>query len=360
MHHLFVDDDSLRITKSSVYFFFGIVGYPTFSGKGLNYNTRRMYDISDETLSRDFSRFRNDGINVISLSLYWYRIEGNTRGSYNGTYADGTPYGAIFLDHVKRFIRAANQYGIRVLVTFHTLWQQTGDEWCTPDYVIDPQTGNNTHVAILKSEEMKQAFLQMVNCTVSYLKSENIWAWALLNEPWGVEYVESFIDLIQRESLLVKSITNLPVTVRFVSAHTWTEPDMTHRMINHFITMWKWDQRIFEALDFISFNCYIQFPELYDTWLNITNENVNGVSARGKRVWITEFGFDSDDDLLQSEYYQKHLQAFEQLPINGWMAWMWNQLDLQDLGKGYNLIRDAEGNPRQAYYELLKHDPSLS
>src|SRR3989304_7915544 len=95
---------------------------PPFSGRGVNYNTVRMFDVSDVILHRDFSRFQRDGINVISLSLYWYRLEGNTRGDYDGVYADGTPYGSSFLEHVKRFIRVARIYELKVMVTFHTGW----------------------------------------------------------------------------------------------------------------------------------------------------------------------------------------------------------------------------------------------
>jgi hypothetical protein len=313
-----------------------------------------MYHISDEVLHRDFSRFKQDGINVISLSLYWYRLEGNTRGDYDGFYDDGTPYGKSFLEHVKRFIRIANQYNLKILVTFHTLWDS---DWCTPDYVIDPETGNNTHHAIVKSEDMKQAFLDMVNHTVNYLKNEKIFAWALLNEPWGEAYSESFIDLIQRESTLVRGITGLPVTVRFVCAHTWTRSDGTHGVMNHFDSVWKWDQRIFDALDFIGLNSYIKYPELYDTWLNITRENVNGIIQRGKNVLITEFGFQSDDDALQAEYYKKTLDAFDTMPVSGWIAWNWNQFDLNAVGKGWNLLKTPQGEPRPAYEELLKNNP---
>jgi len=65
--------------------------YSLLLGKGVNYlSLYHMYSsdyTTDDILRRDFSRFQQDGINVISLSLSWYRLEGNTRGDYDGEYA---------------------------------------------------------------------------------------------------------------------------------------------------------------------------------------------------------------------------------------------------------------------------------
>ena len=338
----------------------GTINQLSLIGRGVNYNPRRMYDVTNETLNRDFSRFQKDGINVISLSLYWYRLEGNRRGDYNGYLADGIPYGDPFLNHVKRFIEIADQYKLKVIVSFHTGWKETGNEWFTPDYVVD-DTGSNTHVVVVKDENFKQAFLDMVNHTVTYLKNEHIFAWGLLNEPWGIQYTESFINLIQRESALVKLITGKPVTVRFVCSNTWTSTvDGKNYMSNHFIQLWNWDQRIFDSLDFISLNTYIKYPELYDTWLNITRDDVNGIIQRGKSVFITEFGFQSDDDVLQAYYYKKTLDALDTMKISGWQAWSWEQYDLHDLGKSWNILKDAQGTPRPAYDEMVKHFPQGS
>lgn len=320
--------------------------------RGVNYMTTHMEAVTNDILERDFARFEKDGINVIGVSLYWYRLEGNQKGDYNGTYTNGLTYGDVFLEDVKRFIQAANKYNINVIVSFHTLWQETGNEWCTPDYVVNNE-GHNTHRAILVNESMKQAFLDMVNHTVSYLKQENIFAWGLLNEPWGEQDVESFIDLIQRESTVVKEITGSPVTVRFVCMHTWIKSNGTPAGLNHFSQVFKWDERIFNSLDFISLNSYIQYPELYDVWQNITQENVKRIIQEGKEVLITEFGFKSDNDTLQSQYYEKTIKVFNELPITGFLAWNWNHFELSNLGKGYNILKDMEGNPRQAYYEII-------
>ena len=344
-----------RTTNSKTVVSSGTIDQFTIIGRGVNYNPRRMYDVANETLIRDFTRFQQDGINVISLSLYWYRLEGNQKGNYNGTYEDGTPYGHIFLDNAKRFIQIAREYDIKVIVSFHTLWQN--DDFCTPDYVLDLE-GLNTESAIVKDENLKQSFLDMVNNTVTYLNDEDIFAYALLNEPWGIEYRESFIDLVQRGSALIKSISGKPVTVRFVDAHMWINQDGSRGIMNHFTTFWQWDQRIFDALDFISLNAYYDDFELFNEWTEIITENINGITQRGKHVFITEFGFESDDDAILTEHYKKTLEVLSSMPVSGWLAWTWNQFDLKDIGKGMNLLKDAQGTPRPAYDEITNYLPN--
>jgi hypothetical protein len=337
---------------------------------------------TDDILRRDFSRFQQDGINVISLGLWWYRLEGNVRGSYDGEYKPypeeiGGPYGDRVLEEVKRVIRVASEYNIKVLVAFLTLW---GDDsiWCTPDYVIDPVSGKNIGLAIVRSEDMKQAFIDMFNHTVSYLAgTEGIWAWAILNEPWywphtllppheNTNQKENFIDLFQKLSNIVKTLDGRPVTVRFCNTHTWIGADGVPRIKNIFVDDWGWDQRIFDALNFISFNAYIpKYPELYDTWRNMTTENVVGSFQRNKRVWITEFGFNSDDDAIQSSHYRETLEFYETLPIDGWIAWFWeSDHNIPDVwggpGTGMNICADADiGQGRMAYYELIRFNPKL-
>jgi hypothetical protein len=350
----------------------GTVVVKPFSGRGVNYlSLYHLYSTkytTNEILRSDFSRFKQDGINVISLSLYWYRLEGNVRGSYDGSDAKMGPYGDRFLDDVKRVIGVAHEYGIEVLVTFHTLWG-TDSSWCTPDYVIDPVSGKNIGLAIVRSEEMKGAFVDMVNHTVRYLAgTPGIWAWALLNEPWywpheldppfdGINQNEGFIDLIQRLSTVVKESDGRPTTIRFASSSNGT---------NIFVDDWGWDQRIFDALDFISFNAYMTIhPELVNAWMNITSTNVIGCVNRGKRVWVTEFGYKSDDDTLQSSHIRQTVEFYTTLPIDGWIAWYWRsdaapagwQENPGQIGKGMDLCASADGTPRPAYYDIIRYTP---
>ncbi|MEM5871754.1 MAG: hypothetical protein QW051_02690 [Candidatus Aenigmatarchaeota archaeon] len=94
---------------------------------GVNYlSLYYLYSVNDDVLRRDFSRFKKDGIKVISISLPWYRLEGNTRGSYDGIYPDGSYYGKRFLDNVKRVINIAKEYDLKVLLPFIHFGQKSG------------------------------------------------------------------------------------------------------------------------------------------------------------------------------------------------------------------------------------------
>jgi len=356
---------------------YGTIGESSLVGKGVNYlSLYHMYSgdhTTDSILRRDFSRFRQDGITVISLSLYWYRLEGHERGSYDGIHADRSPYGNRFLDDVKRVINIAHEYDIKVLVTIHTLWGSSDSPWCTPDYVIDPVTGENIGLAIVRSEEMKRAFINMFNHTVRYLAgTPGIWAWAILNEPWywpyklpapydDINQKENFVDLIQKLSRIVRTVDGRPLTIRFSNTHTWVSGGVA-KIKNIFVNDWRWDQRIFDALDFVSFTAYIpEYPELESTWRSMTTTNVVGSIQRNKKVWITEFGFNSDNDDTQVSYYRKMMDFFKTLPVDGVAAWFWRSDAAPSgwsenpgkMGKGANICASGEGEPRPAYFEML-------
>ena len=109
---------------------------------GVNYlSLYHTYRTPDAVLRRDFMRFKRDGLSVISLSLYWYRIEGDEPGDFSGANTTNGRrgfYGDAFLERVKRVIEIAHRCGLRVIVSFHTLWGKRDSAWCTPDYVKDP------------------------------------------------------------------------------------------------------------------------------------------------------------------------------------------------------------------------------
>ncbi|MEM5871753.1 MAG: dockerin type I domain-containing protein [Candidatus Aenigmatarchaeota archaeon] len=210
---------------------------------------------------------------------------------------------------------------------------------------------------------MKQAFIDVFNHTVSYLSgTDGIWAWAILNEPWynNPNEKENFIDLFKKLSNIVRNKDGRPVTIRFANAHEWLENNGIPRIRNIFVDDWGWDQRILDALDFISFNVYLpEKHELYLQWKNILEENIFGCLQRNKTVWIAEFGFSSNDDNVQATNYKKILDIFKTLPIKGVIAWHWQSPLPQDLGKDFDISKDVNGNPRLAYYELIELNKPL-
>jgi len=341
---------------------YGKVLYTKRFRVGVNYlSLYYMYSntyTANDTLRRDFNNFQQDGIDTISLCLPWYRLEGDTRGSYDGVYADKTPYGRRVLDNIKRIVQIAKEYDIKVIFTIHTLWGPDDSPWCTPDYVIDPISNKNIGLAVVRSEEMKQAFVDMFNYTVQYLvDTPGIYAFALLNEPWywgrtasehdfitsnGKTQKENFIEIIQEMSNMVDQYYGCKKTIRFICSL--------------FQRDWNWDQRIFDALDFISFNAYPS-PALGNSYLDLIRNNVEGCIQRNKQVWITEFGYATSDDLEQQQVYRYAVSFFKTLPIEGYIAWFWRGdssiSNPGSLGSGYNLCKNIEGEPRPAYYDLI-------
>jgi hypothetical protein len=335
--------------------------------KSISYFSKyNLWNTSNDVLRRDFSRFKSNGIQTVNLALYWSTLEGNNRGDYNGT-----TYGIVVLDGVKRAIRISGEVGLKVRVSVIAGWN---DSSITPDYIIDPVTGENIALAIIRSEVMRQAFIDMYTHTISYLSDMPIWGWTILGEPWYSPYKleppydeinqkQNFITLMQELTALVKSTFgyDIHVDVNFVSAHWWTQPDGSPGVINLFEHHWEWDDRIFQTLDSIRWSYhpfealqrFPDYPEIYDKILNITRYNVEESRARGKKVFLTAGtdGGDSNDDGIQANTWRKLLADIATFPIDGLVAFGWNGEDR--FGKGMNLCANEDGGPRPAYYEFV-------
>ncbi len=332
--------------------------------KGINYLSQWVWykrdATTDEILRRDFAHFRADGIEYISLPLYWCRLEGNTRGDYTG--ADS--YGDAFLANTKRVIDIAGEYDIGVMVSISTQWGPEGT-WSTPDYVIDPVTGRNEALAVARSQDMQDAFVEMFTHTVAYLKgSPNIWSWAL-NEPWyyprtlpapfeDVDQKENFIRLFQRMNAVVKSLDGRPFTVKFPSVHN--EPQY---VTDVFADNWGYDQRMLDIVDFVSFTTYLpDNAALIAEWRNIVAGNVAGCVSRGKQVWISEFGTDKQGS-EGVEIYRTMLSHLHTLPVQGIFPWMWRGDSAvpnpEPPGTGYNICADPiTGSGTEAYQRVCR------
>jgi hypothetical protein len=329
--------------------------------KGINYLSQWHWYLpnvtTDEVLHRDFSKFQKDGIKYISLPLYWYRLEGPTRGDFTGSNA----YGDAFLDNIKRVIKIANQYGIQTMVDIHTLWGSDGT-WCTPAYVLDPVTNSRIELAVVRDGTLRQAFLDMFTHTVNYLKgTPGIWCWAI-NEPWywpheldepynNIDQKENFIKLFQDMKEITQKIDGRPFTVRFVSAHV-----ENNYIKDIFSDDWKWDPRIFSTLDFISFNAYLPSAKLQKKWKEIVANEVKTSVDNGKKVWITEFGCSLRDDQGIMNY-QTTLDFFKTLPLQGISPWMWrsdaDEINPDPPNRGNNICTDSQTGEGTEPYNIL-------
>lgn len=277
---------------------------------------------TNEVLERDFQRFKSDGLGSITLTLYWYRVESD-RGNYD----------TRFLDEIKRVIGIADFYGLKVQVAIMTLWGEDS-MWCTPEYVVDPLTGLNIGLAVARSDEVKQDFINMFSFTVDYLKdTEGIWCFSL-NEPWYYPYdnevKERFIRLFQEMGEISRK-ADIPFTIRFVGYHDdgIYESDI-------FPEQWNWDKRIFDAVDFISFNIY--------HWRDCVGYNIDRCLELEKKVYISEIGNHTDMSNLLKEVV-KH-------DISGVMGWVWVG-DTSTYDEKYNMCEGFSGIPNNLYYQLL-------
>jgi len=323
--------------------------------------------MSDQVLRRDFSMFKENGINTISLSLYWYRIEGDSVRDYYGNTSD--IYGTVFFQNINNVISIANDYDLQVLITFHNLWNES---WNVPGYVIDPVTGRNIELAIFRDLYFQEMYIKAVLNAIHNIKTNsNIWAWAILNEPWywphelkdpynHIDQKEMAIQLINNLTTKIKNIDTRPITIRFLSFRGWETNDGNFNWKNIFLDDWKNDNNLFESLDFISFNTY--YPSsisLIANWINTNTANVEYITDQlGKSVYITEFGYYGRDS-IQSNVYESSKNHFLDLDINGYIAWMWNSGTelgggVGQPGIGFNLCKNNNGDPRTAFYTLTE------
>jgi hypothetical protein len=311
---------------------------------GMNYLSKyHLYQTPEDILQRDFRCFRDGGLNLVSLSLYWYRLEGPDRGVYHPQ----------FLESVRRSIRYAKDAGLQVLVTLHTLWG-ADSEWCTPAYVIDPATKTRRGLAVIHSPDARQAFLDMYEWVISTLAgTDGIWGYAMLNEPWYYPVTnadrESFIALIEAQKAIHDRYPpRRPTTIRFINHHARSK-------LNMFRRDWDYDQRLLKCLDWVGLNFYP--PSVY-SWQDAAPflaTNVAEVSSRGKPVFITEFGVQVNG-ADQADTYRQLIGAFEQIKgIRGWMPWQWLSEDWY--GASYNLWSSVLEKPQPAYDVLVANPP---
>jgi hypothetical protein len=79
-------------------------------------------------------------------------------------------------------------------------------------------------------------------------------------------------------------------------------------------------------------------------------------------VEISEFGFKTDDDQLQTWKYFEYVSFFGRLKIRDCSAWMWradyDSPNPEPAGTGFNLAKDFTGEARNAFY-FLQTEPYI-
>jgi hypothetical protein len=320
------------------------------------YSAFDKWDVSNQTLLRDFNRFKADGIDIVNLCVHWHKIE-NERGEYNLKVLDG----------IRNAIIVANEAGLKARISMQYTWDSPG---LTPDYVIDPFTGNNWMLAILRGMDMREAFLSMYNYTTAYLSDSPVWGWTILGEPWywprtlpppfnEIDQKENTITLMQELASIVR--TNIGDTVKvdvnFVSAHLFTRSDGSAGIENLFENDWRWDDRIFQTLDSISFTYHPldtldRWPNdtaAYHMYVNITEYNKAQCQARGKDVELTLGApFNASNN---SSAWSKMLSDISNQSLDGLCAYYWRSND--HLGQKMNLCGNEMGDPTLEYFQFI-------
>jgi len=317
---------------------------------GVNYMSRyHQYKLSDEELDKDFTRFSRDGVNIINLSLYWYRLEGPEKGKRHPE----------FIQDIRHVIDLANAHGLMVLVTMHTLWGEKDSEWCTPPFAVCRETGKNVGAAIYTEQDVKADFLATYEWMVSQVgQPPGLVGYCMLNEPWYWPHEdwkkESFVDLIRKQKGVHERLTPDALTlIRFVNHHTWNGTK------NIFAEDWDYDRRIMNCLDVVGLNFYYR-EKRADANRGCLETNVKRLAQMGKRVLITEFGSPAADPAEKTDVYRKTLEAFRgvQPPLLGWMAWMWCSQDWSPSGNDtHNICDPKTGGPVGAYEYMISVPP---
>lgn len=307
---------------------------------GVNYlSLYYYYDTPDSILNRDFARFRSNGINVIALAVTWYRVE-TSKGVYDQK----------FIDNVIHIARVANQYGIKVMIDFHTLISDS-DAWSNPQYV-------GAASKLIFDPGIASAYVSMVKWSVSKFKVlPNIWAYSVLNEPWFWPLDDwrrtNWINLIGNLSSAVKAIDKKPITVRFVAAL--------------FERDWQWNPRLLSALDFVSLNAYLSDDATDSIYWNTFDKYQSGLlqitkkaASLGKQAIITEFGYPTPNDTLQADKYKQYVTIFKSASnLVGWLSWGYDTAydrsnpTWSSCG-AYSVVDQSTGTTRPAYNILTQ------
>jgi hypothetical protein len=245
-------------------------------------------------------------------------------------------YNAAFIANLKRVCQLANNEGLRVVIDFHVM-SKIGN-YGTPSWIPLKDA-----TQIISSTRYRSDFIAASRILTAALTGEpNVHSFSMINEPHlGLTALnvdkEQFIGFIQELRAAYRTVTAKPLTIRFDSA-----------IINTF----NLDSRLLDACDYISLNFYTQ-------WFSEEHlaETVNAVRAKGKTVWITEFGFASTSDTAQAAMYLTAVTFFKTLDIALITPWMWRAdstyTNPEPLNGGYNLAANTQGKPRPAFYTFI-------
>jgi parallel beta-helix repeat protein len=306
-----------------------------------SYHYDPLYYLSDNTLEKDFSLFRQQGLTYITLVAVWKYLE-PSMGNYNHQ----------ALNDLKRVCGFAANHSLQVIIDFHTLMFENSSkipEWVSP----------RRFQTVFTNATVRQAWLNFLNDTASYLNDvDNISSWHMMNEParksWACDVsIEAFIQLWTEMKAIFKSYSNRPVSIRF-AAYVFDNPEHFNR-----------DPRIYSICDYVALNWYNESLCSPEQLTAIVGE----ILQHNRPVMISEFGYNkTNDDHLQAKAYREFLELFRGIGVSSCVAWLWRSDSDRGIvgqqpdppGTGFNIAKNVTStvsSPRIAFY-LLKNSMS--
>ncbi|MGA2309811.1 MAG: hypothetical protein ABSG57_09735 [Candidatus Bathyarchaeia archaeon] len=308
---------------------------------GINYlSTNWHYEphYLNETTDRDFKLFKEQELEYVSLVAVRKYLE-----------PEYCAYNYAALDDIKRVCRIASEYNLSVIIDFHTMMKNL-TEYGNPSWTMPVWLSPRKFETVLKNNAARQAWLDFLgNCTAYLDDMENIHSWQMMNEPaigdWACNVtVNEFIELWSEMRNVIKAQSTKQISIRF-GAET---------LLDDF----GLDSRIFDLCDYISLNWYEEHCS--DENFSKVRENVSA----HKPVWISEFGYSSDDGQLQAGKYSGYLQLFKEKGVTVCFPGYWRaDYELGDPlgpGKGYNLALNLQGDPRPAFFLMENVPPDIN
>jgi len=301
---------------------------------GINYlSSGNRWAETDSQLNDDFSRFASDGIKHTSVRLMWSVLE----PSY---YDDYSHVSSTYLNNVKRVLQAAENNGIKVNIDF---WTQHGSTLGLPSWV-------GSYWDLEGDTVVRERYVRYIKAVVNAIKGYSaIESYTIMNEPWGgtasngvyvdkPEYQEAFPILY---NAIKSEDPSRLVTCRFTLSYT---PGSG-----------KFDASVYDVFDVFALTEYLdpddpsdaRYNGLWSYWDN----TISDLTARGKRLWVIEFGC-SSEWATQSEIATRYLHSLQKFNATGIVqraySWAW-----QTRSGSAELFNIYDGsNPYPAYDQL--------
>lgn len=327
---------SFASQSSNVIFSSGAINYSPVNGIicGVNYlSSGYAYTMSESVLHRDFQLFEENNVNLIYVNPNWIHIE-TSIGSYSSPY----------LTRIRRACEIAGQYGIEVGIAFMTNCRYPSN-LTIPRWVENYSPYKRSFETVLRNLTVRQAWLNMLEHVASYLGDlTNIHSWLPIDEPyfgasWAVDpayvSVDDFINLWYDAKNAIRSYSVKPFAIRFSSDGF---EDHFHR-----------DPRLYDLNDYICLNWY----RIYQS-ASVFRSQCTEIHSKGKEVYVGGCGDNSEDDATQANYIRDAFDFFVENGVDGALAWFWESNG--EYTNYWNLVKNSNGEPRQAFYVLAGYN----